>query len=299
MDGDDVGRLWCRVMASVSIPVFDQLVFSGGGTRCFWQGGFLDVVKEPLRLKPQRISSVSGGALAGCCFIAGRGHELLEIMGAAFDSQLHNVDLDPTSERPLSPHQQMYREVSNRVLDDAAIARIANGPSFQITLARPSPRLPYKLAAFLAIALYEIDQHTRSSPHMALPAAIGTRQLVVDARAAARDGTLIDLVCAAATIPPVFDMPTWPPERKDGFVLDAGTFDNAPMPDPDDGNTLVLLTRKYRNVPNLPNRIYVAPSRDVPADKIDFTDRRKIDDTWNLGVSDGERFLREYGLDGN
>lgn len=49
---------------------FDQIVFAGDGTSCFWQGGFLDEVRRPVSLKPARISSVSGGALAAACFIA-------------------------------------------------------------------------------------------------------------------------------------------------------------------------------------------------------------------------------------
>ncbi|NNE24239.1 MAG: patatin-like phospholipase family protein [Rhizobiales bacterium] len=275
---------------------FDQLVFSGGGTRCFWQGGFLDVVKDPLTLKPERISSVSGGGLAGCCYIAGRGHQLLDVMGKACRKQRHNVEIDTNELKPVVPHQEIFREVVTEVLDADAIAAIADGPAFQITLARPARSLPRKLAAILAITLYEVDQHTRSSPHMAFPAAIGTRQLVVDARAAARDGQIIDLVCAAAVIPPIFDMPTWPPGRADGHVLDAGTFDNAPMPQPDIGRTLVLLTRRYRNIPHHPDRLYVAPSRGVSADKIDFTSRTKIEDTWDEGIEDGKTFLRHHNL---
>ena len=30
---------------------FEQLVFSGGGTRCFWHGGFLETVRRPLARK--------------------------------------------------------------------------------------------------------------------------------------------------------------------------------------------------------------------------------------------------------
>ena len=269
--------------------LFDQLVFSGGGTRCFWQGGFMEVCEEPLGLKPKRMAAVSGGALSACCHIGGRDRALLDIMGSAFADQDRNVTLGKSD---ATPHQGLYREVVTDALTDEAQARVADGPPLQILLAAPPRRLPLKAGALLALALYEIDRHARSSPHMALPVTIGTRPILVDANQAARDGRLIDLVCAAAVIPPVFDLATWEGTR----VMDAGTCDNAPMPDPDQGKTLILLTRKYRNTPEQPDRLYVAPSGETPADKIDFTDKEAIEETWRLGREDGQAFLRRHGL---
>lgn len=34
----------------------EQLVFSGGGLRCFWHGGFLEAVEATHRLRPTRIT---------------------------------------------------------------------------------------------------------------------------------------------------------------------------------------------------------------------------------------------------
>ena len=39
------------------------------------------------------------------------------------------------------------------------------------------------------------------------------------------------------------------------------------MPDPDRGRTLILLTRKFRNLPEHPVRLYVEPGESVPAGK--------------------------------
>ncbi len=236
---------------------------------------------------------MSGGALAACCHVAGRDRALLDIMGGRFAEQEHNVAEAPlTGEKGLTPHQELYRAVVEEALNDEAVSRIADGPALQVTLARPPRRLPLKAGAFLALLLYEIDQKARSSPHMALPVTIGTKALTIDARQAARDGKLRDLVCAAAVIPPVFDLPTWEGDR----VMDAGTCDNAPLPEPDEGPTLILLTRRYRNVPEREDRLYVPPSDETPADKIDFTDREKIERTWEMGRKDGQAFLERHGL---
>ena len=270
---------------------FPQLVFSGGGTRCFWHGGFLEVCEGPLNLKPERVAAVSGGALSACCWIGGRADALLDIMGSAFDGQDRNVSKDKGN---FTPHEELYRQVVEAAIDDDAVSRIADGPALTITLAAPPRRLPLKAGAFLALALYEIDQHARSSPHMALPVTVGTRMLRVDARQAARDGKIHDLVCAAAVIPPVFDLPEWEGTR----VMDAGTTDNAPIPQAEDGEgtTLILLTRRYRNTPDRDDRLYVPPSDETPADKIDFTDRAAIEETWRLGREDGRKFLERHGL---
>lgn len=279
---------------------FRQLVFSGGGTRCFWQGGFLEVCEEPLRLAPERIAAVSGGALSACCHVGGRGRALLDIMGSAFADQDLNVERGKSN---VTPHQELYRQVVEEALTDDAVAAVADGPALTITLAAPPKRLPLKLGAFLALTLYEIDQHARSSPHMALPVTVGTRMLRIDANRVARDGKLRDLVCAAAVIPPVFDLPEWEGTR----VMDAGTTDNAPIPQAEDGDeartmeegegpTLILLTRRYRNAPERDDRLYVPPSDETPADKIDFTDREKIEETWRLGREDGQAFLARHGL---
>ena len=268
---------------------FDQLVFSGGGTRCFWHGGFMKVAEPHLDLRPKRISSVSGGALSSATWIADREETLKRVMGEAFDRNESNVDLSSDN---ATPHQEIYRQVVSDTLDDEAIEAVSDGPAFQVALGRPPSYLPARVGAALAISLYELDQNVRSTPHMRLSKAAGIEMDLIDARQAARAGKLVDLICAAATIPPVFDIPVW----EDRQVIDAGTVDKAPLPDPDEGPTLVLLTRKYRNLPQSERRLYIEPSEPVEADKIDFTDRSKIESTWKQGEEDAEAWLAERGL---
>ncbi|TDL76353.1 patatin-like phospholipase family protein [Palleronia sediminis] len=272
---------------------FDQLVFSGGGTRCFWQGGFLHVVRDALGLAPARIAALSGGAFAACGFITRRGLDVRETMIAAFADHDRNVPLhEPFDEVDgNSPHQRIYREVVSQVLDDAAAQAIATGPQFQVLIARPpSPRWATLSGAAMAL-LYTADSKIRSSPHLAWPEAAGLEGELVDANKAARDGRIVDLICAAATIPPAFEPPDW-----DGRpAIDAGMVSQAPMPDPDRGRTLILLTKRFDNIPEIEGRSYVMPSREVPADKIDFTDADKLRRTWNIGEEDGMRYLETLG----
>lgn len=66
-----------HVVGSIGGP-FSQLVMSGGGLRCLWQRGFLDIVRDPLALSPQHVIGVSGGAPSAAGFLTHCGGEVLD-----------------------------------------------------------------------------------------------------------------------------------------------------------------------------------------------------------------------------
>lgn len=273
---------------------FEQVVFSGGGTRCFWYGGFLQATKDPLQLCPQRITGVSGGALSAACFIADCGQVLLDNMGQAFDQNDHNLNiLSKRGGERLTPHQRIYREVVEKTLNEQVQATIADGPQFQVLLAYPpSGRLP-KWSTIPLLVLYELDLMVRSTPYLKFTRWAGLTCELVDARQAAAEGELPDLICNAAVIPPVFNLQGW----KGRQVVDGGMACKAPLPQPDQGRTLILLTRRFRNLKPHPNRVYAEVSDETPADKLDFTDREKIEQTWDMGRRDGIKFLESVRVD--
>ena len=273
---------------------FEQVSFSGGGTRCFWHGGFLSVVGPAIHLRPKRIAAVSGGALSACAFVSGTEEKLYEVMGSALAQRESNVSSwDEIAQDGFTPHQRMYREIVEEVLDAEAARRVAEGPKLQVQLAHPPLTALPKLSTLPMMVAYQIDLAIRSSPHVLSSEAVGANQVLVDANAAARDGKLVDLVCNAAVIPPVFNVQNWEGRP----VVDGGMASKAPLPDPDRGRTLMLLTRRFRNLPRESDHLYVQPSESVPADKIDFTSREKIERTWEAGRADGHAFLRAHGLD--
>jgi predicted acylesterase/phospholipase RssA len=266
-----------------------QLVFSGGGLRCFWQGGVMDVLCRHRPMTPERVTGVSGGALAAASFLSGNEERLLDEMCRAFEDQDSNLDPFAKNQHGITPHQEIYCEVVARVLDPASVAKVADGPAFQILIAHPPRRLPPKMSGAMMAAAYEAELKLVNSPHFDWAEKMGLEYNLVDARQAARDGTLVALVCAAAVIPPVFEPPLW-----DGRpTVDGGMADQAPMPEPDEGDTLILLTRRYAKVPRVEGRTYVAPSDETEADKIDFTDPAKLRATWKQGQADARRWLDE------
>ncbi len=266
----------------------DQLVFSGGGLRCFWQGGFMSTLTAQREIQPKRLTGVSGGALAGAAYLSGRATALLDAMCAAFAEQDSNIDPFHADADGLTPHQSIYCDVVGQVIDAEAEARIADGPAFQILIAHPPEgRLPVLSGMAMTLA-YEAELHTINAPHFGWAEKMGLEHRLVDANLAARDGRLFDLICAAAVIPPVFTPPLW-----DGRpVVDGGMADQAPMPDPDEGRTMILLTRNYRTLPEAENRYYLHPTEETPADKIDFTDPDKLRATWAQGERDATALLK-------
>lgn len=267
---------------------FEQLVFSGGGVRCFWYGGFLEAVSEQIGLKPKRVAGVSGGALSAACFIGDCGRSLLDNMTAAFQEVEKNVDVTANgSDEALMPHQQVYRRVVEQTVDAQVVSAVCEGPAFQIQLGHPPSQRFTKLSTWAAMAAYVLDLKLRSSPYLRWTNWLGVTRTLVDARQAARDGKLVDLICCAAVIPPVFESQRWNGRP----VIDGGFACKAPMPEPDEGRTLILLTRRFRNLPAGDRRVFVQVSRDTPAHKLDFTDSEKLRQTWELGRKDGQSFL--------
>jgi predicted acylesterase/phospholipase RssA len=249
----------------------------------------MEAARDTVAPAPDRIAAVSGGALGAAAFVARRGHQSLDAMMRRFaehDSNLSWDALDPDT--GLTKHQRIYREVVEEVITAEAAQAVRDGPPFEVLLGHPPGGAEGgKAAATAATAAYEAELHAINSPHFSWAERLGVTSTRVDARQAARDGRLSDLICAAAVIPPLFDMAWW-----DGLpVIDGGMVDQAPLPRDAEGPVLILLTRRYKRLPDVAERVYVAPGEETPADKIDFTDPDKIARTWAQGEADARAWL--------
>ncbi|GGY43449.1 hypothetical protein GCM10007148_10270 [Parvularcula lutaonensis] len=277
---------------TVGCTKFQQLVLSGGGTRCYWQGGFLHAVGNEIGLGSiERISAVSGGALTACGHVAHIGERILEKTLEVFERETSN--LDPSSEEGgPTPHEEAYREIVEAVFDEPAIRSVAEGPEIEIVLTGLPEKLWDELSIAATFGLYLVDRLARGSTTKTLTKLAGIEEVRVSARKAARDGRLVDLVTTAARIPPVFDVDSWNGQH----VIDGGSISDAPFPSEDKGNSLILLASDFRHVPHKEGRIFVMPSQTVPTDKIDFTDPTEVRDAWDLGQKDGLAFLEAWRM---
>ena len=271
---------------------YEQLVFSGGGLRCFWHGGWMEAVRERRSFAPERVTGVSGGALSAAAWIAGEESHLFDRFSRAVTRTESNATLtDLDAEDGRSPHQRVYEAIVADVIDAEAQARIADGPAFQISVATPGDGAGHVLKALAAGTIYQAEQVVAPTPKPRLSALAGVEQRLIDARRAARDGVLADLIRMAATVPPAFRADDWDGEP----VFDGGMVDKAPRPEPDRGRTLVLLTKRFTSLPDDPDRVdYVQPSEAVlSGSKLDFTDPTLLREAWDQGCSDGTAWLNE------
>jgi predicted patatin/cPLA2 family phospholipase len=78
-------------------------------------------------------------------------------------------------------------------------------------------------------------------------------------------------------------------------AFDGGLVDNVPVEplaevERAGGRSLVMLTRLYRDVPEIPGRSYVQPSQKLPIKQFDITNPDGIRFAYELGRADGARF---------
>ncbi|WP_299840054.1 patatin-like phospholipase family protein [uncultured Jannaschia sp.] len=273
-------------MPGTPLP-FEQIVFSGGGLRCFWHGGWMAAVEETCGLTPARVTGSSGGALSAAAWLADREDALRERFTRALREQAVNVTLtDVDDDDGRTPHQRLYETIVADTINPGACARIADGPVFQISVSTPGGSAAPLLRALAGGAIYEVEQAFSPIPRPRLSSVTGMEQRLIDANRAARDGTLVDLIRMAATVPPAFRPEEWDGEH----VFDGGMVDKAPLPEPDRGPTLVLLTKRFHALPDDDGgRItFVEPSEDVlPGAKLDFTDPDLPARAWAQGRADG------------
>jgi predicted acylesterase/phospholipase RssA len=80
--------------------------------------------------------------------------------------------------------------------------------------------------------------------------------------------------------------------------LDGGLIDNPPLlklaeAEAKGARTLLLTTRYGRLPPAAPNRTIVGPSEDITVDKFTIGDPEGLRRTYELGLKDGEAFVRQ------
>lgn len=266
------------------------MVLSGGGTRCFWQGGFLHAVEDEIGLASlERIAAISGGVLTACGHVAHIGERILKKTLEVFERETSNIDRKSQEGGP-TPHEEAYREIVQTAFTEDAVRAVTEGPEVEVILTGLPEKVWDEISIAATFGLYVIDRMTRGSTTKKLTKLAGIEEVRVSAREAAKGGHLTKLVTTAARIPPVFDVDRWDGRR----VIDGGSISDAPFPSEDKGNTLILLASHFDDVPHQEGRIFVMPSETVPTKKMDFTDPQEVQDAWDLGERDGEIFLEAW-----
>lgn len=275
--------------------MFEQVVFAGGGNRCWWQAGFWDVVQPALKVAPRAVAAVSAGA-ATACLIWSRGSRAgLAHYRRALRDNVRNVHWRNLFRRgaPLFPHEAIYRQAIAALLSDGGFERLrTEAPDIRITFTRMPRHRTVQASLVSAAVLHWLE---RRFCHALRPSSAGPRlgfeRGVAHVRDCRSEEELASLLLASACTPPFTRLI----ERDGAPVLDGGLIDNVPVGalEPD-RPTLVLLAAHHADRPDawaLDGRIHVQPSAPPPMQAWDYTSADGMQATYDMGRRDAERFL--------
>jgi predicted patatin/cPLA2 family phospholipase len=272
--------------------MFDAIVFAGGGNRCYWQGGFYEAVAERIGLKPTLAVGVSAGAFAGIYSLLGIGKRVrAQVLPACGPHRRHFDFAAWRRGEALCPVGPMYRTYLDTLFDAAALARLQQLTDFHIAVSRLPRGLPPILGAALGIAAYQVEKKLFAPVHPQFGRRLGFTAEFIRVRALAAPHELADALMASGGVPPF--MPVTQVGGRPAF--DGGLFDGVPVGPLDDieaagGRSLVLLTRLYKNIPQVSGRTYVQPSRRMDVKQFDLRNPDGIRDAYELGLKDGAAF---------
>jgi hypothetical protein len=192
----------------------------------------------------------------------------------------------------LCPVGPMYRAYLDALFDAAALARLQQLTDFHIAVSRLPRGLPPILGAALGIAAYQVEKKLFAPVHPQFGRRLGFTAEFIRVRALAAPQELADALMASGGVPPF--MPVTHVGGRPAF--DGGLFDGVPVGPLDDieaagGRSLVLLTRLYKNIPQLPGRTYIQPSRRLDVKQFDLRNPDGIRDAYELGLKDGAAFV--------
>jgi hypothetical protein len=277
--------------------MFDAVVFAGGGNRCYWQGGFYETAAPRLGLTPKLVVGASAGAYAATYSLLGIGPDARRRVFDGCGPHLKNFDIAGWRRGgPLCPVGPLYRKLLTQTIDDDALKRLNAITDLQIAVTRLPRGLPPLVGALVGIGAYQLEKHLLHPVHPRFGRTLGFRSEFIAARALADAGEMHDVLMASSGVPPF--MPVTPVRGVPAF--DGGLVDNVPIEplaaiESAGGKTLVLLTRRYDNLPSVPGRLYTQPSRRIELSQFDITNPDGIRAAYELGVRDGDAFAASFG----
>ncbi|WP_250452771.1 patatin-like phospholipase family protein [Caballeronia sp. ATUFL_M2_KS44] len=275
--------------------MFDQVVFAGGGNRCWWQAGFWDVIRPELGLRPRIVAGISAGAATACMLYTNDARWVMDYYAQALRGNTKNAYWGNLLRgQSVFPHYRIYRQALLDIFADR-FTELASAPEIRIGVSHLPRWLGARSAVAAGLIAYNIEKYVRKTLHPTLGQALGFHPEFVTAQECASIEDLADLILQSSSTPPFT-----PILRRNGRpVLDGGMVDNVPVSalDASPGTVLVMVTRLYPRermfvVPHGDQRrLYVQPSRKVPISSWDYTSPSQMQHAYDLGRVDGEDFL--------
>jgi predicted acylesterase/phospholipase RssA len=282
--------------------MFEQIVFAGGGHRCWWQAGFWEVAKSELDLAPRLMAGVSAGAATACLVHTGNTLQALEYYDALLGPLANRPDprnfywgrLFSRGQRAL-PHDDIYRTALSKFFDVEGFKSLMwAAPEIRVVYSALPGWLGPRSATLVGLLAYNTEKRLYRPLHPTWGRKLGFKPMVARIQDCKSSADLVSLLIASACTPPMTRI-----EYRDGqATLDGGMVDNVPVHAVEsDKATLVLLSRRYPKHAPMFSRdglIYVQPSQKVPVSSWDYTNPQLYRDTYNLGRKDAYAFLKGF-----
>ncbi|SEL94563.1 Patatin-like phospholipase [Bosea lupini] len=274
--------------------MFAGLAYAGGGNRCYWQGGFYETVAPEIGLKPRRIVGASAGAGAMLYNALGLGPTVRAMLREACSGRTSEIDWAAFRRGGrLFPVAEMYRGMLASLFTPQRLAALKAQADFLIAISRPPRFWPLPVITTIGIGAYQLEKRFRRPVHPTVGRKLGFRPDLIRIADCADPEQLVEALMASAAVPPFM------PAGNIGAraALDGGLVDSAPAwalaeMEAAGEQTLVLLTRPFAEVPQVQNRTYVRPSQVIPVSQFTIRNWEGIRFAYELGVKDGEAFLR-------
>jgi predicted acylesterase/phospholipase RssA len=273
-------------MMRMHISDITSVSLAGGGNRCWWQAGVLEVWQHSGRLAAKRFAGTSAGAGVAAAALCGNLMQAIEACRAAYAS---NPSLWLGKRHAWFAQEEIYPAWVSSFVTDAGLARMrASNSELMVGICRLPRFLPNWVGIGFGMAAYLIDKYGASSLHPRLAARLGLKLELHAVHEAPDTKQAAHLLVCAAAAPP-FIATRWLQERP---AVDGGFADNAPrLPlSKQDDRQLILLTRHYAKLPlsfYFEGRNYLQPSRKIPVSTWDCTASADIMAAVELGRKDG------------
>lgn len=272
---------------------FDNIVFAGGGNRCFWQAGFWQALNDETPQSPKQIASVSAGSAISCALFSERFDQVYETTLKVMTDNKKNRYWGNLLKKglPIHPHNALYRYIIANSIDEEGLKVLKKGPENRILVAHIPTWLGPKSATLVGLSAYQLEKRLFHPVHPKFGSALGFTSEFRTVQSCQGMNELSDLILSSSCTPPFTPLMY----QSGKAVLDGGMIDNIPVHGVKDnaGKTLVLCSRPYKKLPLLDHKTYAAPSEPVPVKGWDYTSPSLVKATFEQGKRDALLFLKQ------
>ncbi|MEM9073561.1 MAG: patatin-like phospholipase family protein [Myxococcota bacterium] len=274
------------------------ITFAGGGSRAFYQVGFLEEHLSVLQPRIASVAACSAGSAMATLLLAGRAERAKAFFAEARVGVRGHFSMRRllARKRPF-PHNEIYRATMLDALQDGGFERIRALPFPVKILCATFPRVARGALGIAAgLGVYQLEKRLKPRMvHPSLPQRIGFQPRAWDARQCETPEELVELVLSSSSTPPFTTVGRF----SDLTLIDGSMVDNAPAflaeEEPGVSRSLVLLTRPHHpeSVGRKGKRLYVAPETPLPITRWDYTEHAPVEETIERGRRDAARVQSE------